>query len=111
MKKFLLIYWANLEAFERWKDMSEQQQKQEMQEWFEWMQENSENFVDAGNPVGKNTRVTNNNTVEEVSNEVAGYSILSAKDKNDALKILKWNPHTKTQGTYIELMEIVDMEM
>ncbi len=81
-----------------------------MQTWFKWMQEHSEYFVDEGNPVGKNTRVSNNNNATDFSNEIAGYAIISVKDKEEALEILKTNPHTQTPGTYIELMEIVDVE-
>ncbi len=82
-----------------------------MQEWVEWMTEHSDSFVDPGNPVWKNTRVSSDNTIEECSNEIAGYSILSAPDKDAALEILGSNPHTKTVGAYIELMEIVDMQI
>lgn len=111
MKKFLLIYGANAEALEAWKNATEQEQEQDMQDWLKWMQEHSKYFVDGGNPVGKNTRVDSMGQAKECSNEMAGYSIISVKDKQEALEILKENPHTKTPGSYIELMEIVDMEM
>lgn len=111
MKKFLILYWANAQAMEHRENASDEEKQKDMGEWFEWVGRNAKNFVDEGNPVAKNTRITTGKGVEEVSNEVSGYSIVQAENKEAALKILQWNPHTTVEWSYIELMEIVDIEM
>ena len=79
---------------QHWGNTTDEQKEQDMQNWFTWMQKHADTFADEGNPVGKNTRVFYGNKQEEVSNEIAGYSILLAEEKEQALEILKENPHT-----------------
>ncbi len=94
-----------------WQNASEEDQQKEIEARGKWMTENESSFVDQWNPVGVNTRVHNSGEVTAQSNEICGYSVLSAESKENALELLKSNPHTIQPGAYIELMEIMEMEM
>lgn len=111
MKQFLVLYGATAKALEQWKEQSPEEGEKDMREWGEWMRKNAGHMVDAGNPVGGNTRLESDNSAQEHSNEVCGYTIIKAEDKKHAIEILSDSPHTKNSEMYIELMEIIDMEM
>lgn len=74
------------------------------------MDKNAQHLVDPGNPTGKNTRLRSDGAVDH-SNEVCGYTIIQAEDKESALSILSDSPHMQNSEMYIELMEIIDLEM
>lgn len=88
--------------------MSEEEGKKGMEEWGRWQEANKDVMVDAGTPVGKNSRLTSEG-VQETSNEVCGYSLLTADSREEACKILADNPHLKMPGTYLEIMNTVEM--
>lgn len=111
MKNFLVLYGATAKAIEGWKNQSAEQGEEDMKVWIQWMEENSSHLVDPGNPIGKNTRLYADGTSEEKTNELCGYLILQANDRDDAIEILKSSPHTQNSEMYIELMNIVDMEI
>ena len=108
MKKFLALYGAPLEVLQSWTAMSEEDGKKEMEEWMVWMDANSTHIVDPGNPSGKNTRLTAEGA-QETSNEICGYTIITANSKEEAFTVLEGNPHLKEKGTYIDVMEIIEM--
>lgn len=108
MKKFLVIYAATPETLKRWSTMTQEEGQKEMEEWMVWQNANAANIVEPGNPAGKNTRLTAEGA-QEVPNEICGYTVVAAESKEDAIKILSGNPHLKQEGTYIEVMNIVEM--
>jgi hypothetical protein len=109
MKKFLVLYMAPQEApKEMMQTMTPESQEQEMKVWMEWINAHAANFVDQGNPVGKNTRITTSGATE-ISNEVMGYGIMQADSKEAVLEIMKGGPHLTMSQSYTEVMEIVEM--
>ncbi len=108
MKKFLALYGAPLEILQNWTAMSEEDGKKEMEEWMGWMNAHADQIIDPGNPSSKNTRLTSKGA-EEISNEICGYTIITANSKQEAMEVLKGNPHLKQEGTYVDVMEIVEM--
>lgn len=90
--------------------MTEESQKKEMAEWGAWMQANAAHFIDQGNPVGKNWRVTGSDT-SQVSNDIGGYSIVQAESAEAAAKLMATGPHMKMPGSTTDVMEIVEMSM
>lgn len=111
MQKFLILYGANEKILDQWNNQSPDEGEEDMQKWMKWMDENTQYLVDSGNPVGKNTRIHSNGTAKIMPNELCGYLILQADDRDHAIEILKSNPHLDTSDVYIELMNIMDIEM
>ena len=109
MKKFLVIYGMSPEAMQSYMSSTSEEQKQaEMEEWGAWMEAHKDMMVDPGNPVGKNTRISGAEATE-TSNDIMGYGICSAADKETVVTALMSGPHTKMPGSYTEVMEIIDM--
>lgn len=108
MNKFLVLYCATPETLKHWGSMSKEEADKGMADWGRWMEEKKDVLVDAGTPVGKNTRLTSAGH-EEKSNEVCGYSVLAADSREEACRILEGNPHLQTPGTYLEIMNLVQM--
>ncbi len=76
MKKFVVLYMAPRESFERMmRESTPEQQKAGMDAWMKWMQANQSAMVDGGAPLGKTRRVDANGA-SDVKNELGGYSIV-----------------------------------
>lgn len=88
--------------------MTDEAKKADMEEWGAWMQKNMAHFADAGGPVGKNTQVTAAGA-SEISNDVAGYSIVNAESKEAVVALLADSPHLKMPGTTTDVMEVMAM--
>jgi hypothetical protein len=108
MKNFLVLYNMPPEAFDAFNEVSEEEKEKDMDSWMKWMEAHKEDFVDAGNPVGLNKRVTMAGAAEE-RNEVGGYSIVKAESHEAACAIFSDSPHLDVAGAYIDVMEIVEM--
>ena len=88
--------------------MSPEEMQKGMEEWKAWQEANQEHIPELGAPVGANTRVSANGATE-MTNEIAGYSIMQGESKDVVVEIVKSNPHFKVPGGYIEVMEIKQM--
>lgn len=109
MKKFLVIYAMPSSAMaEVMKNVTPEEMEKDKEAWKTWMEQNAKHMVDPGNPVGKNTRVTKDGRTE-ASNDVAGYGIFQGESKETVAELVASNPHLQMPGTYIEVMEVVDM--
>ena len=94
---------------EMMKTMTPELGKQGMDQWKAWMDAHKDVFVDMGAPVGRNKRVTSSG-VEEVRNEVTGYSIVQAESADAAAQIfVGMMPHFEMPGSYVEVMPLADM--
>jgi len=76
-----------------------------MGEWRQWMKDHREDFADMGAPLGKTKRVSAAG-VEDVRNEMAGYSIVQANSHEEAAQMLSDSPHLKMEGATIDVMNI-----
>lgn len=109
MKNFLVIYGMPAGAMaEMMQNTSKEDMEKGMEEWKAWQEQHKEHIPELGNPVGKNTRVTKDGA-EELSNEIAGYSIMQGESKEEVVEVLGSNPHFQVPGGYIEVMEIMPM--
>lgn len=109
MEKFLVLYMAPAESMnEMMKDMTPEQAKSGMEEWTNWMNERKEHFADMGAPAGKTKRVTLAG-VEDIKNDVTGYSIVQAESHEAAAKIFENMPHYQIRGAYVDVMRLADM--
>src|SRR3954447_17185603 len=110
MKKFLVLYMAPAANFEKMmRDFTPEQQQKGMQAWMAWMNANKSSLVDGGAPVGKTKRVDANGA-SDTRNEIGGYSIVQAESHDAATKIFgKVQPHLQMPGTWIEVVEIMQL--
>lgn len=108
MKNFLVLYCATQVTLDHWKNMTPEAGKAGMEEWMQWQESHKDVLAQPGNPAGKNTRITSEGGAE-VSNEVCGYSVVTAESKEEVSAILADNPHLKEPGTYLEVMELMKM--
>ncbi|MDO8552466.1 MAG: YciI family protein [bacterium] len=109
MKKFLVIYKAPSEEFQKlMANSTPEEQKKGMEDWGKWMKEHSAELVDGGAPVGKTKQVTMD-SVTDIKNDIGGYSIVQAESHDDAAKIFTDSPHFSVPRSSIEVMEIMPM--
>jgi hypothetical protein len=84
--------------------------KKVMDAWGKWFGSLGASVIDAGNPVGKSSTVKADGKLVSGggSNPISGYSLIEAKDLEDALKKAKGCPILKSGGT-IEIAQAHDM--
>lgn len=106
MQKFLLIYHGASGPM----PSSQAEIDKVMQAWGAWMESVGDAMVDPGNPVGKSKTIMPDGKVENHggSDPASGYSIISAKDIDDAVKKAKGCPHLADGGT-VEVTPIIEM--
>lgn len=112
MKKFFVLYMANEGDFKKamaeTPAMTPEEQKAMMDEWVHWMKDKG-GVVDMGAPLGKTKRVTPS-SVEDMRNEIGGYSNIEAESHEEAARKMQDSPHFKMMpGGWIEVMEIMPM--
>lgn len=112
MKKFLALYMAPIAAMDQMmKDTSVEDMKKGMEMWEEWMEEHKDHIIEMGDPLGRTKRVSPTG-VEDIRNEVGGYSIVQAESHDEAAKLFgKDHPHFAVAGATVEIMEIVPMPL
>ena len=81
----------------------------QMSKWKDWVMGLGDAAVNPGQPL-KNTRIVSADGVSESSGEhsMSGYSIVSASNMDEALKIAKACPFLDTGGT-LQVAELVQM--
>jgi hypothetical protein len=90
------------------RESTPEQQKQGMMEWAKWMERHRTEIVEMGAPVGKTKKVTKD-SVEDMKNEVGGYTIVQANSHDEAAKIFADSAHFRMTGSWIEVMEIREL--
>lgn len=112
MKKFLAVFVAPIEAYDKMKEemknTTPEERKAEMERWTKWMEAHKENIADPGGGVGSAKRVTEDG-ITDVRNEIGGYMIIQAESAEAAAKIFDDSPHFGVEGSGIEVMEIMEM--
>jgi len=113
MKKFLAVFVASVEAYDKMKEemknKSPEERQKGMEEWNAWMERHKDKIVDPGAPVGSAKRVIEGGNVTDIRNEIGGYMIIQAESADVAASIFNDSPHFGVQGGGVEVMEIVQM--
>jgi hypothetical protein len=107
MKKFLVLYKASTQAFQKAMKGSPQEQQKGMDAWMNWSKKASTSLVDMGGPLGKSVRVAKGGTVSPIVNDLGGYSIMQADSKEALAASLKEHPHFMMDDSSIEIVEIM----
>ena len=89
---------------------TEEEQAKVMQAWGEWMGSLENDLIDGGNPVGQSKTVKPDGSVTDDggANPLSGYSLVEAKDYDDAVAKAKGCPILESGGT-IEVAQAMEM--
>jgi len=110
MKKFIAIYHAPAEALAANADATPEQKEAGMKAWFDWKEKFPTNVEELGAPLGGGTSIFQDGSTADSSKEVAGYSIITATDKEAALAVFKGHPHLSWHPeAYVEIHEVMKM--
>jgi hypothetical protein len=102
MKKFVAIYMAPVAAMDELRRTRSPERVKEFNDSsMKWVKSHEKSFVDVGSPTGNNKRVTKDK-VQDVKNEIIGYSVVQAETHNEAAKIFQDTPNLQIPGAYIE---------
>ena len=108
MKKFLVLYKASAQAFQKAMSSTPEQQKAGMDAWMAWSQRAGSSIVDMGAPLGKGAQVSQEGVASPVTNDLGGYSVLQADSKEALAATLKGHPHFMMgDDSTIEVVEIM----
>ena len=110
MKKFMVLYMAPTESFERMmREATPDQQRKGMEAWMAWMNKHKNAIVDGGAPMGKAKRVDAKGA-SNIKNTIGGYSVVQANSHDDAAKLFGGDhPHLNMPGAWIEITEIMPL--
>lgn len=109
MKKFLALYMMPIGAMdEMMKTWTPEQRQAGMDEWKKWGQAHKADLVEMGAALGRNKRVSASG-IEDVRNEMGGYSVVQAESHETAAAVLRDSPHLKIPNCYVDLMECIEM--
>ena len=100
MPKYLFVYHGGTPP------ATEEAGKQAMEAWGKWFGAMGSDVVDGGNPVGPSTTVASDGRVvnDGGANPAAGYSVVEAKDLDDAIAKARGCPILADGGS-VELAE------
>jgi hypothetical protein len=89
---------------------SKEAQAQAMAAWGQWFGSMGKAVVNGGNPVGKSWTVKGSGAVTKDggANPVSGYSLIEAKDHDEAATLARGCPLLATGGS-VEVAEVMDM--
>ncbi len=91
MKKFVFLYYGGV----RPEDIGQDEMKKTMDKWMAWFGSFKDKMVDGGNPFAPGAKSVMAKGVETISAEMwpaKGYSIINAKDMDEAVNIAKGCP-------------------
>jgi hypothetical protein len=110
MQRFLAIFVGTPDAFKRsgWAELSEAERKKRetagLKAWHDWGAANAGAVADQGAPVGKTKRAAAGG-VTDISNNIAGYTIVQAESHEAAAKLFENHPHFAIfPGDSVEIM-------
>ena len=94
-----------------WNALPEEQRQAKMREgiaaWKAWVEKHESAIVGMGGPLGKTKRVTQRG-IEDVSNEVSGYTVVRADSHEAAAKLFENHPHFALfPGEAVEIMPVL----
>lgn len=96
MKKFVFVYHGTMTP----ENVTPEVMKSTMDKWMAWFGTFKNQMVDGGNPFAPAGKTVNAHGVETVSSGAAtGYTIINAKDMDEATSIAKGCPIVESEGT------------
>ncbi len=93
MKKFIVIYHAQLDFMKDMVNTTPEERNKGMEAWMVWAQNYGSNLVDMGAPLMNGQQLNPDGTSKNSNKNVVGYSILDAENLEEAEGLLKGHPH------------------
>lgn len=108
MKKFLVLFTAPAETREKMQNATSGEMQKGMQPWVDWFKKVGDALVDKGMPLSNAMALTKDGT-EPGNPEYVAYDIVQAESIDEALDLMKSNPHLQREGARIQIHEMWDM--
>ena len=108
MKKFLVLFTAPAETRAKMQSATPEEMQKSMQPWMDWFAKMGDALVDKGMPLTNAMALTNDGS-EPGNPEFVAYDIIQAESIDEALELMKSNPHLQREGGRIQLHEMWDM--
>ena len=93
MKKFIVLYYAPIDAMKQTEDTTPEEQAKEMEGWMKWAQKCGDKLVDMGAPLMNGQQLSPDGQSKNSDKDIVGYSILQAENMEEAKSLLKGHPH------------------
>ena len=111
MNKYMVLYTAPIPAEEQMSAArTPEEAKKGMEPWLAWQKKNGKAVVDMGSPLGRGAHLEGKVSSKAKTN-VTGYTIIQAKDMDEAKAILADHPIYMMPKAGIEVFEIMPMAM
>ncbi len=105
MTRYLAVFTGTMDGPQPDKETEEKG----MAAWGKWMEDNKASIAEEGAPLGKTVKVSRDG-VTETTNNLLGYIVVEAGNKEAAAKLFENHPHfTIFEGDGIEVMECLPM--
>jgi hypothetical protein len=109
MKKFMVLYMAPAAVIAEMMKASPEQMKAEMDDWMSWQEKHKSAVVDMGAPLGKTKRLAAGGGLSDTRNDLTGYAIVQGDSVEAVAATFRDHPHLKIRGTYIDILDCVDI--
>ena len=108
MAKYIAIYMAPVSEVESWMaSTTPEQRKAGAQEWEKWSKDHARDLADAGGPLGKTKRISQE-CVADVANDLGAVTVVRASSHEAAAAMFEGHPHFSTfPGEAVEVMPVL----
>jgi len=93
MKKFIVLYYAPMDAMQQGAKQSPEDMAKGMEGWMQWAQRCGDKLVDLGSPLTNGQQISLDGKSSNSDKNVVGYSILQAENMEEAKALLQGHPH------------------
>lgn len=93
MKKFIVIYYAPMDAMQQTEGSTPEEQEKGMEAWMVWAKKCGDKLVDLGAPLMNGFKLNPDKSSEQSKKEVTGYSVLQAENMEEAKSLMENHPH------------------
>ena len=93
MKKFIVLYYAPVDAVKLTASATHEQQAKGMELWMQWARNCGDKLIDLGSPLMNGQQLIPGGKSRSSNNDIVGYSILQADNMEQAKALLQSHPH------------------
>src|SRR5215469_9718465 len=104
MSKFMILYRSSVSARDQLSTATPEQQQAGMDAWRVWAEKTGYAIADLGAPLAHTSHV---GPGKAGTDEVTGYSILTAGSADEVGTLLDGHPHLGMPGASIEVLELI----
>lgn len=110
MKNFLVTYHSPKEVIEQLANVSPEDMAKGQQPWLDWKAKHANKVIDLGAPLVSSQNLGTEKQWKVSDKGISGYSILKAKNLEEAKAVLNGHPHLSwAQGCSLEVHETIEL--